>query len=173
MVFALNWPSIYHDSFHPHLPPSMSGTVIFTGPNGGMTSLTVKQYAENHPDDHLVLLVRNPAKLPAGVIPASDKVTYAAFDMTSLTAVRAAAKTIIGKVNSGALPRIKAVICSAAIQYTSVGQAITTDGYDETVAVNHLAHFVLVLDLLPVMSSDGRIVIVGSDSVSLTRKVWV
>jgi NAD(P)-dependent dehydrogenase (short-subunit alcohol dehydrogenase family) len=97
----------------------MPGTVVITGPNGGMTVLTARQYAQAHPEDHLVLLVRNPAKLPAEAVPASDKVIYEALDMTSLDAVRKVSASIADRVKAGSLPRIKSLVCSAAIQVST------------------------------------------------------
>lgn len=142
------------------------GTVIITGARGGMTALTAKSYHQRHPEDHLILLVRDPAKvLPAELPAPSDKVHHAAFEMSDLSAVRSAAKNIVEMVTSGKVPPIEALVCSAAIQVVGPDQPrLTKDGYEETCAVNHLAHFALILDLLPVMKSDGRIVIVGSDS---------
>jgi NAD(P)-dependent dehydrogenase (short-subunit alcohol dehydrogenase family) len=148
----------------------MAGTVVITGPNGGMTTITVRKYAKANPDDHLVLLVRKPNALPSDATPASTKVRYVAFDMTDLAAVRSAADSIVAQMHAGDLPRIKTVVCSAAIQVVSTDHPrVTKDGYEETTAVNHLAHFELILDLLPAMASDGQIVIVGSDTVSCSN----
>lgn len=153
--------------------PVESGTVVITGPNGGMTTLTTRQYALNHPEDHLILLVRNPSSIPSNATPPTDKVTYESFDMTDLTAVRRAAAAIVEKVDSGAVPRIKTLVCSAAIQVTGPDQPrLTKDGYEETYAVNHLAHFALIMDLLPVMAKDGQVIIVGSDSVCFILRVF-
>jgi WW domain-containing oxidoreductase len=147
----------------------MPGTVVITGPNGGMATLTTREYAKLHPDDHLILLVRNPSSLPNDATPPSDKVKYEVFDMSDITDVRHTAAGIAAKVASGALPPIKSIVCSAAVLIVSPDQPrITKDGYEETMAVNHLAHFALILDLLPSMAKDGQVIIVGSSGVSLS-----
>jgi NAD(P)-dependent dehydrogenase (short-subunit alcohol dehydrogenase family) len=51
------------------------------------------------------------------------------------------------------------------MKITSIDQPkVTPDGYEEPIAVNHLAHFLLILELLPSMTPDGQIIIVGSDT---------
>jgi NAD(P)-dependent dehydrogenase (short-subunit alcohol dehydrogenase family) len=56
-----------------------------------------------------------------------------------------------------------AVICNAGTQTVS-GTTRTKDGYEETFGVNHLAHFLLVQELLEHLSEPARIVFVASDT---------
>jgi NAD(P)-dependent dehydrogenase (short-subunit alcohol dehydrogenase family) len=56
---------------------------------------------------------------------------------------------------------IDGLICNAGVQ--TVGPlSRTRDGHDETFAVNHLAHFAIVMRLVPVLATDARVVFIGS-----------
>lgn len=142
-----------------------SGTVVLTGARGGMAAIMAQRYHAKHPAHHLVLLVRDASKVEPGILPdQSATVRYQSLDMAKLQDVKAVAQSIAADVKSGKLPPIIAIVCSAAVQVTAADQPhVTGDGYEETVAVNHLAHSSLILELLPSMKPDGRIVIVGSD----------
>ena len=145
---------------------SQPGSIIITGARGGMTAITVSSYHARHPEHQIVCLVRDPTKISGDDLPApSDQVQYVACELGELASVRKATQDIIKQIEAGNLPKIECLVQSAAIQVTSPDQPrITKDGYEETVAVNHLAHYVLTLELLPYMQPNGRIVIVGSDA---------
>jgi NAD(P)-dependent dehydrogenase (short-subunit alcohol dehydrogenase family) len=55
------------------------------------------------------------------------------------------------------------------------GNALTTtaDGFESTFGVNHLAHFLLVQELLPVLRPPARVVVVASDTHDPTKKTRV
>jgi NAD(P)-dependent dehydrogenase (short-subunit alcohol dehydrogenase family) len=59
------------------------------------------------------------------------------------------------------LPPLDAVICNAGLMAVS-GMTFTKDGIEETFGVNHLAHFLLVREVLPNMPAPGRVVFVSS-----------
>lgn len=61
------------------------------------------------------------------------------------------------------LPPLTAILCNAGTQIVT-GTRTTVDGFEQTFAVNHLAHFLLVQLLLPRLVSPGRIVLVASDT---------
>jgi NAD(P)-dependent dehydrogenase (short-subunit alcohol dehydrogenase family) len=56
---------------------------------------------------------------------------------------------------------LDAVICNAGL-LTASGTRFTADGIEETFGVNHLAHFLLVREVLPRMRAPGRVVFVSS-----------
>lgn len=151
----------------------MAGTVVITGPRGGLASLFVSSYHAKHPEDHLILLLRDPSS-HSPLPPPSDTMEHLAFDMQNLSQVKETTTDILGRIQSGQLPSIKAIVASAAVQVTSPDQPRIVPGsangneegkgMEETITVNHLAHLSLILGLLPGMAKDGRIVIVGSDS---------
>ena len=147
------------------LASGQPGSVVMTGATGAMGSIFVGKYQTSHPKQHLILLVRDPSTVSNKGLPlASDTISYVACDQTSLDSVRQATKDIISKVQSGSAPRIEVMLQSAAVQVTTPDQPrITVDGYEETESVNYLSHYILLMDLLPYMRPDGRIVIVGSD----------
>ena len=87
-----------------------------------------------------------------------------ALDLGSLDDVR----RFVEELTSAALPPLQAVVCNAGIQSVS-GTAYTADGYEQTFGVNHLAHFLLVRELLPHLVEPARIVFVASDTHDPTR----
>lgn len=81
-----------------------------------------------------------------------DLATGRRLDLGSLAEVRRFA---------GDLPPLDAVICNAGLMTVS-GTRFTGDGVEETFGVNHLAHFLLVREVLPAMPAPGRVVFVSS-----------
>lgn len=59
------------------------------------------------------------------------------------------------------LPHVDAVVCNAALQVLR-GRTSTTDGFEETFQVNHLAHVALVDALLARPDPPRRVVFIGS-----------
>jgi NAD(P)-dependent dehydrogenase (short-subunit alcohol dehydrogenase family) len=83
-------------------------------------------------------------------------------DMSSLSSVRDFASSVSALVNAGSLPRIRALVCAAAVMQVG-GKQVTEDGMEATFQVNYLANFLLVLLLLPTMKRDCRIVFLTSN----------
>jgi NAD(P)-dependent dehydrogenase (short-subunit alcohol dehydrogenase family) len=81
-----------------------------------------------------------------------DRATGRRLDLGSLADVRRFARE---------LPPLHAVICNAGLMTVS-GTRFTADGIEETFGVNHLAHFLLVREVLPSMPAPGRVVFVAS-----------
>jgi NAD(P)-dependent dehydrogenase (short-subunit alcohol dehydrogenase family) len=73
------------------------------------------------------------------------------LDLGSLEAVRAFAH---------ALPPLDAIVCNAGLMRVS-GTRFTDDGIEATFGVNHLAHFLLVREALPLMRPGSRVVFVS------------
>ncbi|KAF4963027.1 hypothetical protein FSARC_8937 [Fusarium sarcochroum] len=149
----------------------MTGTVIITGANGSAALGFVSEILSAYPSHTLLATVRNPstsdpntAKLSKLI--ASHKTSRAhiqALDLSVLSNVRTFAEETAKRVADGEIPRIKAIVCNA---FTSslTEQCFTSDGFERTFHVNHLAHYLLVLKLLGSMASDGRIVMLGSNA---------
>jgi len=53
------------------------------------------------------------------------------------------------------------LVCNAGVQHRAA-PAYTRDGFEETFAVNHLAHFALALQVLPQLAPGARIAWIGS-----------
>jgi NAD(P)-dependent dehydrogenase (short-subunit alcohol dehydrogenase family) len=81
-----------------------------------------------------------------------DFATGRRLDLGSLAEVRRFARD---------LPPLDAVICNAGLMAVS-GTRLTSDGIEETFGVNHLAHFLLVREVLPSMPAGARVVFVAS-----------
>ena len=142
----------------------MAGPILVTGANGTFAALACKALAAH--DRRLICTVRDPTKIRAqpGVLPKeSASVEYAALELSDLASVQRFTASLRARVESGELDRLGVVVCSAAIQQVKATPQLTGDGYETTYAVNHVAHFALLAGLLPVMASDGVIIIIGSD----------
>ncbi|KAJ5087244.1 hypothetical protein N7456_010860 [Penicillium angulare] len=151
----------------------MAGTVIITGASGSLAIATVQQLLSNYPSLTVLGTVRNVTKLPksppllqleeiASQYP-PGRLIIRNLDLGSLFEVQSFAKQVAKQVESGELPSIRAIICNA-FTWSLDGQRFTQDHYESTFQVNHLAHFVLVLGLLPSMNrSNGRIVMLSSE----------
>jgi NAD(P)-dependent dehydrogenase (short-subunit alcohol dehydrogenase family) len=92
------------------------------------------------------------AEVAAGLGPPADVV---ALDLASLDDVRAAAARVAAR------GRLDALVLNAGVQLPRADRA-SADGYELTFAVNHLAHFLLTVELLPHLAPGARVVVVSS-----------
>ncbi|KAA9165603.1 SDR family NAD(P)-dependent oxidoreductase [Amycolatopsis acidicola] len=123
-------------------------TALITGGTGALGRHTAGLLADA--GWSVIVTGRNPAALAE----ATDVgLIGKTLDLGSLRAVREFAAS---------LPKLDAVICNAGIQ-TPSGTKRTEDGYEQTFAVNHLAHFLLVHELLPGLAN-ARVMFVASDT---------
>jgi NAD(P)-dependent dehydrogenase (short-subunit alcohol dehydrogenase family) len=83
-------------------------------------------------------------------------------DISNLASVRDFASSLSAFINSGSLPRVRALICAAAVMQVG-GKRATDDGMEATFQVNYLANFLLVLLLLPMMRRDCRVIFLTSN----------
>lgn len=149
------------------------GTILVTGANGSLGSALVSRIV-SEPETaayHGIYTVRNAEAAPAlksalqaGRLADSHSHDVVSLELTSLTSVRAVAATINGRVASGEIPPVRALVLNAGyLEFTT--QTWTDDGFDMTFASNYLGHWLLALLLLQSMDSElGRIVVVGSES---------
>ncbi|KAJ5992037.1 Short-chain dehydrogenase/reductase SDR [Penicillium sp. IBT 35674x] len=152
----------------------MEGTVIITGVTGSMAIEAVQQLLSSHPHLIVVGTVRDANKCPNNPqflrldsirqqYP-ERRLILENVDLNSLKNVRYFADRISGQVTAGELPSISAVICNAFTWSLERGQQFSSDHYESTFQVNHLAHYLLVLKLLPSMNrKSGRIIMLGSE----------
>ena len=87
----------------------------------------------------------------------NSNVSVLHLDLASLASVRA----FSGAVARAGLPPVRGLVCNAGVQIVR-GTRQTLDGFEETFAVNHLGHFLLVALLLPQLAAPARIVVVSS-----------
>lgn len=139
----------------------MNKIAIVTGATSGLGLETARQLAEAGYEVGLV--GRNAAKGKAAIesISQTAKVRPVLFhcDMADLMQVRGAANEIAAR-----FPRIAVLVNNAGV--INIRRRVTVDGYEESFAVNHLAHFLLTGLLLPSLrkAMTSRIVNISSDA---------
>lgn len=96
----------------------------------------------------------------------NDGITHRRVDLDDLTSIREFAARLRSE-----LDRLEVLINNAGVVLTE--RRTTVDGHEFTFGVNHLGHFVLVNELLPLLeaSAPARIVIVASDAHKFTKGV--
>jgi len=153
------------------VPPVLGGiqigtrrVVVVTGASSGLGLATTKAFA-NQKDYFVICAVRDPAKMDAVAKEAGiPKGSYVALklELASLQSVKDFVSNL--KLFLPARP-INHLICNAAVyRPTDPKPAFTDDGYEMSMGVNHLGHFLLVNLLLPDLkkAKNSRVCIVGS-----------
>ncbi|KAF5972370.1 dehydrogenase reductase [Fusarium coicis] len=152
----------------------MTGTIIVTGANGSLALEYISHLLKTHPSYTILATVRNASPSDpntaqlSSILSSHSESSIEALDLSILSNVRAFSENTAKRVASGEIPPIKAIICNA-FTMSLTEQVYTPDGFERTFQVNHLSHFVLVLKLVGSMASDGRIVMLGSDTHYTTR----
>jgi NAD(P)-dependent dehydrogenase (short-subunit alcohol dehydrogenase family) len=151
----------------------MAGTVLFTGANGSLALPAVKRLLKSYASFKLILTVRDESERDPNTAALrrlvsqfpNASVSIRKLDLVSLEAVTSFSNTILSEVNDGKIPRLAAIICNAFTWSLSGGPKYSKDGYETSMAINHLAHFSLSLRLLGAMDvQHGRIVFLGSEA---------
>ena len=152
--------------------PSMEGkTVIITGGNSGIGKATATALATA--GARVVITARNEARGTAAVADiaaasGSDLVELSVFDLGDLSSVRAGAADLLARC-----PRID-VLCNNAGLILSE-RSLSADGYEATLAINHLGPFLLTELLVDRLkdSAPARIVNVASTAHTFARRGMV
>ncbi|MDX2284109.1 MAG: SDR family NAD(P)-dependent oxidoreductase [Bacteroidia bacterium] len=136
-------------------------TILITGGNTGLGLACARVLAAD-PEAHVALACRNPQRAEAAAAAirshtGNPAVSVLPLDLGSLASVRACAE----QFRASGLPPLRALVCNAGLQFKNELHR-SADGYEASFAVNHLGHFRLVLELLPAMAPDGRVVVVSS-----------
>jgi NAD(P)-dependent dehydrogenase (short-subunit alcohol dehydrogenase family) len=149
----------------------MAGTVLITGANGSLALPSVKYLLEAYPSFNLVLTVRDDSEKDTNTLELrrvvaqhpDGQVSIRKLDLSSLENVRDFSNALVLEIQAKKLPPIRAIICNAMTWNLSDGPKYSKDGYEITIAVNHLAHFALWQRLLGAIDPvHGRIVFLGS-----------
>lgn len=140
--------------------------IAITGPTAGIGRTASLELARR--GAQLTLLCRNPQKaadlkqeiIAAGGLPPSIVI----MDMASLASVRAAGEALV----AGGKP-LDVLLNNAGV--INVARRETVDGFEETLAVNHFAPFLLTGLVLPLLqqTAGARIVNVASDAHSFVK----
>jgi NAD(P)-dependent dehydrogenase (short-subunit alcohol dehydrogenase family) len=147
---------------------SMQGrTCLITGASSGIGQATAAALATR--GAHVVMAGRDPARTEAArrdVVErsGSDRVEVVLADLASLADVR----KLAGEVRSR-FEHLHVLINNAGV--VTAERQLTTDGFETMFGVNHLAHYLLTLELLPLLkaSAPARIVVVASDAHKFAR----
>ncbi|HEY5840366.1 MAG TPA: SDR family NAD(P)-dependent oxidoreductase [Mycobacterium sp.] len=135
-------------------------TCVITGASSGLGREAARVLAAA--GAHVVLAARNAAAIDEtitwirGTAP-SARLSAVSLDLTSLSAVRAAAAEI-----AALAPELHVLMNNAGVMFTPFGR--TADGFEMQFGTNHLGHFALTQLLLPQLAADGsRVVNLSSD----------
>jgi NAD(P)-dependent dehydrogenase (short-subunit alcohol dehydrogenase family) len=145
-----------------------SGTVLITGPTGGLgraaTRAIANRPALERPD---LLLVGRPGRALTEVAgdarAAGATVHEISCDLARLADVRSAAQKAKRLLDAGAVRQLRGLVANAGVMVVDTHDA-SADGYELTFAVNYLAHTQLIGDLLDSFVSPARIVLLGSNT---------
>ncbi|KAL8730887.1 MAG: hypothetical protein Q9166_003814 [cf. Caloplaca sp. 2 TL-2023] len=151
----------------------MTGTFIITGANGSLAIPAIESLLSTKPDCTLICTVRNASDTDANTEKLRTTLSHFTtpttsireLDLSSLPSVQEFAKTIAAEISNGKLPALSAIICNAYYWNLNKPVEFTSDGYEKTFQVSHLAHAALVLRLLGTFGpTGGRIVLFSSDT---------
>ncbi|MCB1141610.1 MAG: SDR family NAD(P)-dependent oxidoreductase [Leptospiraceae bacterium] len=134
--------------------------ILITGATDGIGSFSAMELAKQ--GHELILHGRNPEKLSHTKkkiieITKNEKIDTVQADFSSIKEVDTMARSIYNITN-----HLDVVLNNAGVFNKEL--VLTVDGYEHTMAVNHLAHFHLTLSLIPLLekSKDARVVNVSS-----------
>lgn len=142
-----------------------SGTTIITGPTAGIGVATATSLASL--GGRVILAARSAEKaaiVAADIIAkhSNAKVTYIHLDLMSLASVSKFVNEFRKLSRTEGWPPLKCIVLNAAVLCFSRTNSV--EGYEATFAVSHLAHFLLVTELVPELKqvAPSRIVAVSS-----------
>jgi NAD(P)-dependent dehydrogenase (short-subunit alcohol dehydrogenase family) len=153
----------------------MAGSVLITGANGSLAINAVEYLLRAFPELTLLLTVRdesdddpNTTQLRHLIAKHPEaSISVLKLDLNSLKEVAGFCDQVAAEIISSRVPRLVAIICNEVHWRLSGGPNKSDDGFEQSMAINHLAHFALSVRLLCSRSLDlvnGRIVFLGSQA---------
>ncbi|MDJ0747199.1 MAG: SDR family NAD(P)-dependent oxidoreductase [Xenococcaceae cyanobacterium MO_167.B27] len=138
-------------------------TVIITGGNSGLGYYCAQEIARSE-DWYVIIACRSQDKATQAIEKlrkqtSSTRLETMLLDLASLASIRQFAQEFARRE----IPPLGAIVCNAGVQFIQ-RRAYTEDGFEETFAVNHLGHFLLVNLLLKQLVAPARIIFVSSDT---------
>ena len=125
-------PGVHWGPMHTSITPTR--TIVITGASSGIGATAAMHLRRTHPEDRLILVGRHPERTKA--VAESAAAEHILADFTNLTSVRALAEQLLGSTE-----RIDVLANNAGGIFP--GPTFTTDGFERTFQVNHLAPFLL------------------------------
>ncbi|MCJ1261070.1 hypothetical protein MMC22_000934 [Lobaria immixta] len=151
----------------------MAGTILITGANSSLAIPAVRHLLTRYPDHTAVLTVRNALdndinttrlRNTIAQIPHA-KASIRQLDLANLSTVQEFARSITTDISARKLPPLAAIVCNAYYWNLTSEAQMTSDGYEKSLQVSHIAHVSLVLRLLGSFRPEGgRIVLFSSDA---------
>lgn len=140
-------------------------SILLTGATSGLGSGLLRQFAAR-PDWTLVLPVRSAERIEVlkAALPeaARERANFVVCDQADLASVRAAATEIAGWIERGTVPPLSSVVLNAGVMRRDALR-LSPDGLELTTATNLLGPHALLALLSPHLTTDARILIVGSN----------
>jgi NAD(P)-dependent dehydrogenase (short-subunit alcohol dehydrogenase family) len=130
------------------------GKIVMTGGTGGFGRIAAQRLLNN---GHRLVIGARGAGAPTGA-------EVRRLDLASLASARSFADGIDGPVD--------AVVLNAGTQFSNVS-ARTIDGFEQTFAVNHLAHYLIARLLLPKIADRGRLILTTSGTHDPAEKTGI
>ena len=156
--------------------PSLADKVILvTGGNNGLGKESVSQLAQHHPAK-IWMGARSEEKAAAAIKDIQSKlkdrvdIEYLPIDLASLKSVKAAANIVNSKSS-----RLDILMLNAGIM--AVPAEKTEDGFEIQLGTNHVGHFYLTKQMLPLLQrtaeqhGDARVVSVSSDAYNFAPSI--
>jgi len=145
-----------------------SGTVLITGPTGGLGRETTLAIARRPPAERPDLLLvgragRALTEVADDARAAGATVHEIGCDLARLADVRASGSLARDLLQAGTVRPLRGLVANAGIGFGDTHQA-SADGHELTFAVNHLAHAQLIGNLLDSFVAPARIVLLGSNT---------
>jgi NAD(P)-dependent dehydrogenase (short-subunit alcohol dehydrogenase family) len=142
-------------------------TVVLTGPGSGLGLHAARLLLARTPAT-LVVLTRSAAAAAAvhsDLTPElAARVVPLVCDVSSLASVRSSALELSGRIRSGELAPIEAIVLNAAVLRRDA-YAVSADGIELTMATNALGPHLLVALLSRDLATTARVVAVGSGEI--------
>jgi NAD(P)-dependent dehydrogenase (short-subunit alcohol dehydrogenase family) len=151
----------------------MTGTILFTGANGSLAIPAVEYLRSRYPNFAVILTVRDDSDQNTNTVALRKviarhpdiNVSIRKLDLGSLKEAQSFSEALRSEIEEKKLPRIATIICNAMTWKLSGGPALTADGFESAMAINHLSQFAMVLRLLSAMDTQrGRVVFLGSEA---------
>lgn len=148
--------------------PIASGSVLITGPTGGLGRATALALASRRAGERPDLLLVGRAGQRLTDVARDAQRTGATVhsidcDLAQLSDVRNAGRLIRDLLADGTVRPLRALIANAGISVSDT-HSVSADGYESTFAVNYLAHAQLIGDLVDQLVAPARIVLIGSNT---------
>src|SRR3984885_6316911 len=145
-----------------------SGTVLLTGPTGGLGKAATLAIATRPAAQRPGWLLGGRAGKALTDVAEAARVAGATVqeigcDLARLADVRDAARRVKDLLATGAVRPLRAIVANAGFSVADTHNA-SADGYELTFAVNHLAHAQLIGDLLDSLTAPAQVVLLGSNT---------